>query len=642
MSTFKGFVTEFPQIRIDYFRTLPDRPMPLACFLSHIHSDHLVGLESLKSPFVYCSPATREILLRLEKYPHRMNFTKGILESRKQTYTHLKNLLKPIPLETPTQIELTPGCKIQVTLFDANHCVGAVMFLIEDENHAVLYTGDIRSEKWMVNMLARHPKLLPYTSGGIRKLDTIYLDTTFATTSEPYKEFPTKAEGLTELLRKLAKYPATTTFYFHAWTFGYEEVWLTLSQALGSRIHLDRYRYCIYSALARNCGAGLECREAPALCGFKIGNTAQPGIITTDHSVRLHSCELGTGCPVLEADETSELVHIKPIISRHAGQEISEMGLGGGQGDLDQRHELDLIEKHNLLRLADLYNKTEIPGEAPVDFPELLAKLLRPDSKVSSNPAMNGRLRISQSILLKLGDQEEHNDIPIDRVLRLLRSLASQQDDSAAAPATTVEASDPAEVTFTYSRHSSYSELQYLVAAFRPRDVWPCTAPPPEEYTEEKSMEFLFGDLCDAKSGAFAWDNEMRLLKQRQKRESARKKAEEEGSAAKKEQERLINMKKRTAGRLQHGETPSVEAENMPAKRVKHCGQPIAAGKPDVLSVESDTDEGDNRVVMPPRLSSSGEQRLKKRKAAFNAAGDGKWMGLMSTARVRQEEEDEL
>jgi DNA cross-link repair 1C protein len=77
---------------------------------------------------LYCSPATKELLLRLERYPHRLNFALGILESRKQTYKHLQKLLKPIPLETPTRIELQPGHDIQVTLFDANHCTGAVMF----------------------------------------------------------------------------------------------------------------------------------------------------------------------------------------------------------------------------------------------------------------------------------------------------------------------------------------------------------------------------------------------------------------------------------------------------------------------------------------------------------------------------------
>ncbi|OAX82607.1 hypothetical protein ACJ72_03048, partial [Emergomyces africanus] len=154
MSTFDGIVEEFPQIRskkphvdvvsVDYFRKNPDRPAPLACFLSHVHSDHLQGLESLRAPFIYCSAATREILLHLEKYPHRINFNKGILESRKQHYKHLSKLLRPIPLQVPTEIELSPRNNIRVTLFDANHCPGAVMFLIEGSGKAILYTGDIR------------------------------------------------------------------------------------------------------------------------------------------------------------------------------------------------------------------------------------------------------------------------------------------------------------------------------------------------------------------------------------------------------------------------------------------------------------------------------------------------------------------
>lgn len=49
-----------------------------------------------------------------------------------------------MPLDTPTEIELTPLLSIRVTLLDANHCAGAVMFLIEGDGKAVLYTGDIR------------------------------------------------------------------------------------------------------------------------------------------------------------------------------------------------------------------------------------------------------------------------------------------------------------------------------------------------------------------------------------------------------------------------------------------------------------------------------------------------------------------
>lgn len=78
---------------------------------------------------IYCSAATRAILLRLEKSSVRLNYAGGILEDTGlQTYKHLDKKLKPLPLDTPTTIHLHPGCSLQVTLLDANHCVGAVMF----------------------------------------------------------------------------------------------------------------------------------------------------------------------------------------------------------------------------------------------------------------------------------------------------------------------------------------------------------------------------------------------------------------------------------------------------------------------------------------------------------------------------------
>jgi DNA cross-link repair 1C protein len=307
MSTFDGIVKEFPDIRIDFFRQSEDnvsRP-PLAYFLSHVHSDHLAGLETCKSPFIYCSPATREILLRLEKYPHRMNFAKGILESRKQTYRHLSKLLKPIPLETSTVLELAPGRSIRVTLFDANHCVGAVMFLIEDDESAILYTGDIRSEPWWVNGMGRHPLLIPYVSRDgqqpIRQLDTIYCDTTFASEEDPYRRFPSKAEGIRELLEKVSKYPKGTNFYFDSWTFGYEDVWQALSTKLDTQVHVDDYRYSLYRALAN--GPEPKAPEASKLTGFYCGNHFQEGCLTARQTI-LHSCEKGTGCSIWTKGKT--------------------------------------------------------------------------------------------------------------------------------------------------------------------------------------------------------------------------------------------------------------------------------------------------------------------------------------------------
>ena len=108
--------------------------------------------------------------------------------------------------------------------------------VFESKKNAVLYTGDIRSEPWFVNNLTRNPLLIEYTSG-MKTLGCIYLDTS---NLDPMK-FPTKAEGLKELLEKVKQYPPETVFYFSAWTFGYEEVWMALSRALNSKVCLPIY-----------------------------------------------------------------------------------------------------------------------------------------------------------------------------------------------------------------------------------------------------------------------------------------------------------------------------------------------------------------------------------------------------------------
>lgn len=110
--------------------------------------------------------------------------------------------------------------------------------VFEGDGKAVLYTGDIRSEPWHVNALLRNPCMVEYTIGrGPRQpktLDKIYLDTSF--TEDIH--FQTKADGLRELLDKVAKYPQDTLFYFSAWTYGYEDVWVALAKALNTQVFM--------------------------------------------------------------------------------------------------------------------------------------------------------------------------------------------------------------------------------------------------------------------------------------------------------------------------------------------------------------------------------------------------------------------
>jgi DNA cross-link repair 1C protein len=432
-----------------------------------------------------------------------MNFTKGILESRVQTYKHLRNLLKTIPVETPATIELAPGNEVRVTLFDANHCVGAVMFLIQGNNKAILYTGDIRSEPWWVNSIVQNPVLLPYTSGS-RRLDRIYLDTTFASKADPYRQFPSKADGLRELLEKVDHYPKDTIFYLEAWTFGYENVWVALSNFLQSPIHLDKYRWSIYRSLSATRDS-LECREAPPLTGFRLGNHSKTGCLTSDSDVRLHSCERGNPCPMMDANE--EVVWIVPIISRLTnGVEMHEMGIGGGKGDLDQVHELEV---NDAAALGSLLHLCAIKIENRAEFMSVCAML------TSAFGSEKTRLRFELDVEEA---RVEDEDMTLDQLVGILLKLAKDKKEVLIASQVVPEAAPcskplPRTITFPYSRHSSYSELCALVEAFQPRDVYPCTV---DERTWDTSvsMRTLFGHLCSA--DIFAHDRVMMsILEQR-------------------------------------------------------------------------------------------------------------------------------
>jgi Cft2 family RNA processing exonuclease len=72
----------------------------------------------------------------------------------------------------------------EVSLYEANHCPGAVMFLFKGEKGIVLHTGDFRFRESMLD----HFKGL--------KIDYLYLDNTFSTTNE---EFPTQENAYSML-----------------------------------------------------------------------------------------------------------------------------------------------------------------------------------------------------------------------------------------------------------------------------------------------------------------------------------------------------------------------------------------------------------------------------------------------------------
>lgn len=109
-----------------------------------------------------------------------------------------------------------------------------------------------------------------------------------------------------------------------------------------SQIHVDKYKMNLYTSLSPY--------DASALIGFPFRNAFQPGCLTSDPSVRIHSCAKEANCPSLNA----KTVWIRPIITRTGGEEVREVGVGGGLGDLTERSVLEVNDADSISKLLNL------------------------------------------------------------------------------------------------------------------------------------------------------------------------------------------------------------------------------------------------------------------------------------------------
>ncbi|KAM5162859.1 5' exonuclease Apollo [Callospermophilus lateralis] len=146
-------------------------------FLSHMHSDHTVGLSSTWARPLYCSPITAHLLHR------HLQVSKQWIRTLEVGESHV------LPLDETGRETMT------VTLIDANHCPGSVMFLFEGYFGTILYTGDFRYTPSML----KEPAL---TLG--KQIHTLYLDNT---NCNPALVLPSRQEAAQQIIRLIRKYP---------------------------------------------------------------------------------------------------------------------------------------------------------------------------------------------------------------------------------------------------------------------------------------------------------------------------------------------------------------------------------------------------------------------------------------------------
>lgn len=146
-------------------------------FLSHMHCDHTVGLSSTWARPLYCSPITAHLLQR------RLQVSKQWIRALEVGESHV------LPLDEIGQETMT------VTLIDANHCPGSVMFLFEGYFGTILYTGDFRYTPSML----KEPALILG-----KQIHTLYLDNT---NCNPALVLPSRQEATRQIVQLIRKFP---------------------------------------------------------------------------------------------------------------------------------------------------------------------------------------------------------------------------------------------------------------------------------------------------------------------------------------------------------------------------------------------------------------------------------------------------
>ncbi|XP_022948238.1 uncharacterized protein LOC111451874 isoform X1 [Cucurbita moschata] len=212
-------------------------------FLTHAHMDHTIGIAAAHSSFpIFSTFITKSIVL--------------------QHFPQLHDSLFVCIEVGQTLVVKDPDGDFTVTVFDAHHCPGAVMFLFEGNFGNILHTGDCRLTPECLQNL---PEKYRGKSGKEPrcKLDLIFLDCTFG---RFFQQFPSRHSAIHQVINCIWKHPDAPLVYLICSHLGQEDILQQVSQTFGSKIFVDEY----------------------TKAGYKALELIDPDILTQDPSSRFH------------------------------------------------------------------------------------------------------------------------------------------------------------------------------------------------------------------------------------------------------------------------------------------------------------------------------------------------------------------
>ena len=155
-------------------------------FLSHFHSDHYGGLSKGWAMPVYCSESTSRLVIL-------------------QLHVDAKHL-RPLPMDEPTMVG-----DVEVTLIDAQHCPGAVLFVFKlPTGQVYLHTGDFRASQSHL----QHPAIRSVI------FDAVLLDTTYCDAKYRFPPQDVILRQVADIAVKARKLNPQTLFVVGTYTIG--------------------------------------------------------------------------------------------------------------------------------------------------------------------------------------------------------------------------------------------------------------------------------------------------------------------------------------------------------------------------------------------------------------------------------------
>ncbi|XP_051508437.1 5' exonuclease Apollo isoform X1 [Myxocyprinus asiaticus] len=202
-------------------KVIPNTPIAVDCwqlrkchhvrlfFLSHMHADHTSGLSSTWSHRpIYCSPLTAKLLkLKLQVK---------------------EKWIRPLEIGEAHMLLLDDLGKerLTVTLIDANHCPGAVMFLFEGYFGTILYTGDFRYTPSMLREQCLRNNI---------NIDELYLDNT---NCDPTRAVPSRQRATQQIKEIIRAHPGYTVV-IGLYSLGKESLLVELAMEFKTWVEVD-------------------------------------------------------------------------------------------------------------------------------------------------------------------------------------------------------------------------------------------------------------------------------------------------------------------------------------------------------------------------------------------------------------------